>query len=472
MARSPGTTRDAPAPSTPDEPREGDRRRIVGGLLAATALVALAMALPAATGWNVHVRSFPPLHAEWMPRVGPGTVPAVLVALLALRYAGPMAQRLSWRRLLLASFAVGLLWMLALALVDGRDGIGVILQTPYEYLRTARATDDLPATLREYVDRIPYSAKPDNWPVHIAGHPPGALTFFVVLVRLGLGGGLAAGLVVTAIAATTAPAVLVAVRRLGAEDAARRAAPLLTLGPAAIWQCVSADAMFAAVGAWGLAALAFASTGAGDRRRLLGFSLVAGALLGAAVMMSYGLLLLGVLALAVLLLGGSFRPLLPTAAAASAVVLTYAALGFAWWEGLHVLHGRYWDGVAHVRPPEYWMWGNIAALVCSAGPALGAVLAIAWARRREVLTRRPDGVADPGVVGVRVVGVLVAAAAATVLLADVSQMSRAEVERIWLPFVPWLLLGAALVPERWRPRLLAVQLVAALVVQHLLQTGW
>ena len=37
-----------------------------------------------------------------------------------------------------------------------------------------------------------------------------------------------------------------------------------------------------------------------------------------------------------------------------------------------------------------------------------------------------------------------------VVVADLSLMSRAEVERIWLPFVPWLLVGCALLPDRWR----------------------
>ena len=63
-------------------------------------------------------------------------------------------------------------------------------------------------------------------------------------------------------------------------------------------------------------------------------------------------------------------------------------------------------------------------------------------------------------------GVLMVAAA------DVSQMSRAEVERIWLPFAPWWLVGCALLPERWRRSGLVAQVVVALVVQHLLSTGW
>ncbi len=67
---------------------------------------------------------------------------------------------------------------------------------------------------------------------------------------------------------------------------------------------------------------------------------------------------------------------------------------------------------------------------------------------------------------------LAGAAAACVVLADASQMSKAEVERIWLPFVPWLTLSCALLPARWRRAGLALQLFAALVVQHLLYTSW
>ena len=79
-------------------------------------------------------------------------------------------------------------------------------------------------------------------------------------MHLGLGGDLVAGLVVTVLAATTAPAVLTTVRALGAEPAARRAAPFLVLAPAAVFMAVSADALFAAVAAWGLACLAIAAT--------------------------------------------------------------------------------------------------------------------------------------------------------------------------------------------------------------------
>ena len=113
-------------------------------------------------------------------------------------------------------------------------------------------------------------------------------------------------------------------------------------------------------------------------------------------------------------------------------MLGFAAYGFAWWEALPVLRERYWDGIAADRPAAYWTWGNLAALVVCAGPLLGPGLAM--------LRRGAD----------RVVLLLVAAAVACVVLADLSQMSRAEVGGSGSPFVPWLLLSTALLPERWR----------------------
>ncbi|CUR55747.1 putative membrane protein [metagenome] len=428
------------------------------GLGIAVVVVSAAMLAPGLLGWEVHTHSHavdpvPPLHATWDPKVGPGTLPAVLLALASWRWAVDLAERLPWRRLLLASWVVGLAWMLALALVDGPDGISRALGNSYEYLPTARATADIPAMLDEFVSRIPLAA-PDNWVTHVAGHPPGALLFFVVLDQLGLGGDLAAGLVVTLIGASTSAAVLVTVRVLGAETMARRAAPFLVLGPAAIWMAVSADAVFAATAAWGLAALAGAAA-----RRSRPLAVLAGVLLGGCVLLSYGLPLLGVLAVTILLLARTWRPLPIAAAAALVVVLALVPFGFRLWEAFPVLRERYWDGIASDRPAAYWIWANLAVLILSSGPMLAA----GWGR----LTTR-DAWTPPR----RIVAALSAAATASILLADLSQLSKAEVERIWLPFVPWILLSVALLPERWRRVGLAVQLVVALVLQHLLYTSW
>lgn len=425
------------------------------GLVVALALMGLAMAVPAVFDWNVRINSFPPIHAEWQPRVGWTTPAALVLAGGAVGYAHRVAQTLPWHRLLVGAFVAGLVWMLSLALIDGWSGVGHVLTTDYEYLQTAREVTDLPDFFDGWVARIRYG--PDNLPVHIAGHPAGALLFFVVLTRVGLGGGLAAGLVVTALAATTAVAVLVTLRTLGAEELARRAAPFLVFGPAAIWQSVSADAMFAAVAAWGVAALALAAT-----RRSWTWSVVAGLLLGYCVMLSYGLVLLGVVAVAVMLVARSFFPMAIAVVAACLVVLAFAVAGFAWWEAYPALHDRYYAGVGGRRPPGYWMWANFAALLLCSGPLLGAGVAQLLGRWRHHLTGAET----------RVVALLSGSGVLMVVLADLSQMSRAEVERIWLPFVPWLMLSCALLPTRWRRVGLVVQVVAALLIAHLLAPTW
>ena len=427
------------------------------GLVATVALVATAIVWPMLTGWDTATRrddheQFPPLHGFWSPGVGRGTAPAIAIALVTWWLAAEWAQRLPWRRLLLASYVVGLAWLLALAYVDGPSGIERSLGNEYEYLRTAREINDVGAMLDGFVDRIPMDAE-DNWVTHVAGHPPGALLFFVGLVRLGLGDDWEAGIVVTAIAASTALAVLVTLRALGAEEHARRAAPFLVLTPAAVFMAVSADAMFAAVAAWGLAALALAATGP-SLLRVVGWSVVAGLLLGACVLLSYGLPLLGFLAVAVLWAARSWTPLPIAAGAALALVLAFAVAGFAWWEAFPVLRERYWDGVAADRPMTYWWWGNLAALAICAGPLVGAGL--------SMLRRQTH----------RAVLLLVGAAALAVAVADASGMSKSEVERIWLPFVPWLTVSVALLPEPWRRWGFGLQVGTALVVQHLLYTSW
>jgi hypothetical protein len=430
------------------------------GIAAALLLVAAAILVPRLSGWEVY-SDFPPLHANLRPRFGWGTVPAVVVGVLAVWFGTRLAARLRWRWLLLAAFAAALAWMVSLGLVDGLDGLGAVLGYPSEYLETARQITDVGAFLQSYIAHIPLDSV-DHWPVHIAGHPPGAVLFFAGLVQLGLGSALASGLVVIVLGATTPVAVLVLLRRLGAEREARVAAPFLVIGTSAIWVAVSADGMFAAVAAWGLCVLGLAAT---SRRWIAvgAWGVLAGLLLGYCVMLSYGLPLLGMLAVGVLVAARSWRPLPFALAAALAVVLVFAVGGFPWWEAYPVLVERYWAGLASDRPFAYWVWGNPAALAMSAGPVLGASLVLAGGRLRAVADRAG---------GVRVVVLLTAAAALTVLIADLSMMSKAEVERIWLPFVPWLLLGTALLPERARRPALAVQVVAALVIQHLFATRW
>jgi hypothetical protein len=435
-------------------------RPAIVGLAIAIVLIDVALS-PGAIGWIVHADSFPPLHATLLPRLGPGTIPAVAIAIAAVIFAQRLALTLRWRWLLLGSFVVGLAWMLSLAFVDGVSGISGVLVRPHEYLNTARAVTNVFATLHEFIARIPLHSA-HHWQVQVAGHPPGALLFFVALVRLGLGSGFAAGMVVTVLAATIPLAVLLTLRRLGAGVGARAAAPFLVLAPAAIWEAVSGDAVFATFAAWGLCALAFAATAKGWRRIAL-WSIPSGVLLGYTLFLSYGLVLLAIVALAILLLARSWRPIPVVLAIVAAIVLAFAAAGFEWWRAYPVLSQRYYDGIASIRPYAYWVWGDLAALAISAGPIVGASVAASLVRARS--WRIQSSAMKPIIL-------LTLAGLAMVLLADLSGMSKAEVERIWLPFIPWLLVGTALLPARWVRITLALQLAVALAVQHLLFIVW
>jgi hypothetical protein len=428
------------------------------GLGAALLLIAAAVVVPPLVHWPVHaslhpVRPFAPL-AGWVDaRVGPGTPVALLVGAVGVWQGRALAVRLRWRWLLLTTYAATVSWTLALACVDGRSGLTSEIVNHNEYLPTARRIHDVPAMLRGFVDRIP-AGVPGSWETHVAGHPPGALLLFVGLVSVGLGGALASALAITLVGCSTPVAVLVALRRLGAEDVARRVAPFLVLAPAAIWVAVSADGVFAAVAAWGLVAVAAATVSPG---RTSAWGLLGGVLLGCCLVLSYGLVLLAPLVLAVMLAGRSWRPLPSVAVGAVVPVLVLAAYGFRLWEAYPVLNDRYWAGIASTRPASYWLWGDLAALAISAGPALGAGIGSLLASGR----RAP-----------RVVRLMVGASALAIVLADASRMSKAEVERIWLPFVPWLLLSTVCLPPKWVRPMLGLQVVVALLVQHLVLTNW
>jgi hypothetical protein len=198
--------------------------------------------------------------------------------------------------------------------------------------------------------------------------------------------------------------------------------------------------------------------------RTQGWGLLAGVLFGCALMLSYGLAIAAILLIAVLVAARTWRPAAATIAGAVVVLAVFAAAGFRWWDALSVLHTRYYAGIAHTRPAAYWIWADCAALLLSVGFAAAPAAALVLRRRR--LARRP--IRSPA----RPVVVLGLAALACVAVADLTLMSKAEVERIWLPFMPWLLLGVALLPPLWRTRALAGQIALALALQTLLFTVW
>lgn len=404
---------------------------------------------------------WPPILATWDPHVGPGTPAALVVAAAGVVYGPVLAARLPWRALLATAWATATAWIASLALIDGwQRGIAGRLTARHEYLQVIDRFDDIPATLRDFTHHILVES-PDNWPAHVAGHPPAAPLTFVLLDRVGLRGGGWAGVWCIAIGATACVAVLVAVRALAGESLARRAAPFLVLAPAAVWMGASADAYFAAVAAWAVALLALAIRG-----RSLWWAAAAGLSFGLTCYLSYGLTLVALIGAAVLLLGRRSvreRPVLLAALVAGLAVvpMAFTLAGFDWWEAYHLLVRRYYQGVGGIRPYGYWVWANLACTVLITGLATAAGLR----RTGAVLVRRRTE--PPGHV---TLAVLVSAALLALLVADLSGMSKAETERIWLPFAVWLLPACAFLtrPRAW----LTAQAVLALLLNHLLLTGW
>ncbi|WP_369252452.1 hypothetical protein [Streptomyces sp. R41] len=426
---------------------------------------------------TLHV-SWPPLYAHWEPHVGPGTAAAIVVAVAVVAYGPLLAARLPWRALLFTAWGTAMAWTYSLALIDGwQRGIARRLTTEYEYLQVISPVNrfhDIPAALRDFTHHILIHS-PDHWPAHVAGHPPAATLTFVLLDRIGLGGGAWAGVWCITVGATAAAAVLVTVRTLAGEALARRAAPFLVLAPAAVWMGTSGDGYFAAVAAWAVAFLALAVTG--HRPRATG--LASGLLFGLTAYLSYGLTLFAVIACAVLLLGRRrLRPLPYVVAGLAVVPLVFTLLGFDWWEAYRLLVTRYYEGAGGIRPYGYWVWANLACTALIVGPATAAGLRRAGSApvRKDVrgCLRIPTDKDVPGRLRTPAaeprLSLLVFAALLALLVADLSGMSKAETERIWLPFAMWLLPACAFLP---RPRAwLTAQAILALLLNHLLLTGW
>ncbi|MFD5027511.1 hypothetical protein [Streptomyces sp. NPDC058373] len=447
--------------------------------LVAAGAGALLVAVACGVGWawqsaNGALQAhWPPLLASWDPHVGPGTPAALAVAAAVVAYGPALADRLPWRRLLLTAWATALAWILSLALIEGwYRGVARRLTTKHEYLRVIDRFEDIPAALRGFTDHI-VVGPPGNWPAHVAGHPPGATLTFVGLDRIGLGGGAWAGVWCIVLGASGVAAALIAVRALAGEHLARRAAPFLALAPFAVWTGTSADGYFAGVAAWSIAFLALAATTARTRPTPLATlaALASGLLFGWTCYLSYGLTLIAAPLGAVLLLTRTARPVLPFLTGALVAPLAFTLTGFHWWEAYPQLVERYYQGAGGVRPYAYWVWGNLAAATFAVGLAAVAGL-------RRALAATPDAALHalrpgrPAPTGEAALALLTLAGLLALLAADLSGMSKAETERIWQPFFLWLLPAAGLLPLRDHRAWLGAQALGALLVNHLLWTGW
>jgi hypothetical protein len=387
----------------------------------------------------------PPLVGHWRFEVGPGVVAALSTASAIVGFGPPLVRSLRWRTLLTACAGAAALWAIALALTTGPGGITDPLENHREYLTVVPLIHSPGQFLSTFLQRI------DGYPTHVRSHPPGMALILYGLARAGLDGSGPAAALIIAVAVSAPVAALLAARSVAGEDTARRAAPFLVLAPAAVWIATSADALYMGVGAWAVALVVLAIGSRGRRADAL--ALAGGTLFGASCFLSFGLTLVAAIPLAVAAHARRPRPLVIAAAGALAVVLAFAAAGYWWLDGYGAARHQYLASVAMRRPYGYFLVADLGALALAAGPAL----AIALARLRD-----------------RRLWLLVGGAGAAVALADVSGMSKGEVERIWLPFLPWLLLAAAALPRPLasQRRVLTAQAAVALAIQVSVATIW
>lgn len=466
-----GRSRPARPAELPDPPAPTWPRADVLALAAVLLLIAVAAVVGrvlAARGAELFLGD-PPLLGFWEPHVGWGTPLALACLVVGLRLQQVMTV-LPWRRLLLTGWLLNLAWLCSLALVDGfRRGWSRVLLDPNEYLHDLPRISDPATFLRTFTDYIAFSATVDGtqvWTTHVAGHPPLATLVFWGLDRLGLGGGAWAGALCILVSSAAAAALPVVLRELGAPAAARRLVPFAALFPGAVFMAVSADGLFAGVAAAGLA---LACRGAARGR--VGVSLLGGLLLGAAVFLSYGLVLFGVVVVVAGFIGlrqhGLRRVLRPWLAAVVGVLVVAAlhlVAGFNWLTGLAQLRIRYYQGIGAVRPYSYFIYANLAAWLVACSPllAVGGVRSVA----ALVTGRRQPWSQDRVVALVALAGILAA------LLADLSGLSKAETERIWLAFGVIACAGLALFRGRAASWALLGSAGSALLLNHLVRTGW
>ena len=395
-----------------------------------------------------------PFMGRWRLDLRLALLPAAALGFLVVVHGPHVAMALPWRRLVVTSALTAAAWATLLAASRGWDKLTAPLTTAHEYEPFAERITDVGAFVRRFTEDLP------GYPTHVRGHPPGAPLVFWALDRLGLPGAGWAALLVVLAWGVAVGAALVTLQALSGEGAARQAAPMLTVLPAAIWAGTSFDSFLAAVVGVGTCLVVLAAVRtplSHDPPRPTAVAVLAlagGAVLGAAIHLSYGAAPLLLVTIAVLAVRRALAPLLWACVGGMAVVAAFTAVGFWWPTGLAATRVEYVSGIASHRSWSYFTFaGNPGALLVSTGPAWLVGLA---SLRREALARLTPAFG----------------ALAAVVLADASGLSKAEVERIWLPFVPLLALFACAVPARLRTPLLAVQVVLALVLQAALASPW
>ena len=390
----------------------------------------------------------PPLNGSFGWSFGPVSVVALAAAACGVSLAPRICDRLRWRTLVAASFVIALAWACALALSDGVRGFTGPPTQIVDYSHTVAQVTSTLGFLRGFVANI------DTFAGHVRSHPPGYVVLLLAMRGAGLAGtGWQMALQLGA-GASSVPAALLGIREVMGERRARAAAPFLMFLPAAVFWG-SGDAAFMGFGAWAIACLTLAC-GSSDRRRVL-LSVAGGLLFGYVLYLSYGLLLLALVPAGVILERRRLDVAAIALVAAMAVIAGFTAAGFDWFAGFAAARREVSMSVQQFRPYWYFLFANIAALAVAVGPAV-------WAGVGRLAANRPFD---------RQALLLVGATIVAIAIADLTGLSKGEVERIWLPFMPWLVAVAGFAfDENERHRWLAVQAIWALGIQFLVRTPW
>ena len=414
-------------------------------LAAAVAALTVAVGLGVRPFGHTMGTALSPFVMAWLPRADPWALVAlpVLAAVVAL-----VPRLLAARRfppLVAATAAVAGLAVNAIPL--GPHGWDVVLdlgpsgsfEAKNEYLPALGALrHGAHFFLDRFAELVP--ALPNN----VGGHPPGPVLFLnatglTTAPRM-------AALCVVAVAAL-APLTYALARSLGlGEQRARTAGVLAALTPGLLlFGISSADAVYAALGAAAAALLV------SRRHRAAGV-----AMFTLASFAAWSLLAIGFFAAVVVLRREGLRPALVLATACGAAVLALNGLlalttGYDPVGTLRATSLLYDHSLARIRPYAFWWIGSPVAWALMLGPPLAA----GWL----VAARRGDAAA--------------LALGAVIVIAAVAGFTKAETERIWLPFVPLACAAAATVIETTRMRRVAAALVLQGVVVSLLsQTIW
>ncbi|MEX2553697.1 MAG: hypothetical protein WD627_11940 [Actinomycetota bacterium] len=432
-SRQPKAPTEVAAPDHKSWPRELWPLAPYLGVIAAASLLGV---LLTRRGYTLGLNAAP-LFGELSPSLTVRIIPAAVFIVLVVSYGGTASTRLSWSGLLLSSFAGAVAWAVALAAIRGLPALTAPLSSKFDALPFLPRVGSIADFLQTFTAHIA------TFPIHVQGHPPGLVVLLAGLRWLGVARPeIVAGLYILA-GASTVPAVLVAMRSVAGENPARSAAPWLVLAPFSLWIATSPDALYAGVGAWALVLIVTAGT---SRLR----PLAGGLLFGFTLLLTYGAALLALIPAGVALVRRQLKPLSYVLVGVAAVVTAFAAAGFWWLDGLWATRSRYYAGLGGVRPYWYFLLADAAALAIACGPAT----------LKGILSPR-DGRA----------WILPALALLAVAAAALSGLSKGEVERIWLPFTPWIVLAAGSVTTR-RRFWLATSAVVAMGVEVLVMTPW